>query len=107
MSDCQGSGERAKSVLEDIATGSEPEVRFYAMVAASTAIATFGLIKSSTAIVIGAMLVAPLMTPIFGIALALVCGDAILLGRSFRAEIVGIALTIGLASKGKATFFRF
>ena len=91
------SDERARSVLEDIATGSEPELRFYAMVAASTAIATFGLIKSSTAIVIGAMLVAPLMTPIFGIALALVRGDAILLGRSIRAEIAGVTLTMGLA----------
>jgi uncharacterized hydrophobic protein (TIGR00271 family) len=94
----QVSDDRAMSVLKDIATGSEPEVRFYAMVAASTAIATFGLIKSSTAIVIGAMLVAPLMTPIFGIALALVRGDAILLGRSIRAEIAGIVLTMGLAA---------
>ena len=85
-------------VHNDIASGSEPELRFYAMVAASTAIATFGLIKNSTAIVIGAMLVAPLMTPIFGIALALVRGDAVLLGRALRAEIAGVVLTIGLAA---------
>ena len=94
----QISHNRAKVVFNDIARGSEPELRFYAMVAASTAIATFGLIKNSTAIVIGAMLVAPLMTPIFGIALALVRGDATLLGRSIRAEIAGVILTIGLAA---------
>ena len=94
----QISDSRAKVVFNDIAKGSEPELRFYAMVAASTAIATFGLIKNSTAIVIGAMLVAPLMTPIFGIALALVRGDATLLGRSIRAEIAGVILTIGLAA---------
>jgi uncharacterized hydrophobic protein (TIGR00271 family) len=92
------SDERAIAVYEDIARGSEPELRFYAMVAASTAIAAFGLIMNSTAVVIGAMLVAPLMTPIFGIALALVRGDASLLGRSIRAEIAGVILTVSLAA---------
>ena len=72
------SKERAIAVYEDIARGSEPELRFYAMVAASTAIAAFGRIMNSTAVVIGAMLVAPLMTPIFGIALALVRGGILL-----------------------------
>ena len=89
---------RAADVYKDIVTGSEPGGRFYAMVAASTAIATFGLIKDSTAIVIGAMLVAPLMTPIFGIALGLVRGGASLFGRSVRAEIVGVFVTIALGA---------
>ncbi len=75
---------RAAMINTEIAAGSEPETRFYLMVAASSAIAAFGLIKDSTAIVIGAMLVAPLMTPIFGIALALVRGDAMLLKRSLQ-----------------------
>ncbi|MGW8325103.1 MAG: TIGR00341 family protein, partial [Desulfobacterales bacterium] len=92
------SKERAIAVYEDIARGSEPELRFYAMVAASTAIAAFGLIMNSTAVVIGAMLVAPLMTPIFGIALALVRGDTSLFGRAIRAEIAGVILTVALAA---------
>jgi len=94
----QMSDVRALAVYKDIARGSEPELRFYAMVAASTAIAAFGLIQNSTAVVIGAMLVAPLMTPIFGIALALVRGDASLLGRALRAEIAGVILTVSLAA---------
>ncbi|MBT8363966.1 MAG: TIGR00341 family protein, partial [Deltaproteobacteria bacterium] len=94
----QISDERAANVINDISVGSEPELRFYTMVAASTAIATFGLISNSTAVVIGAMLVAPLMTPIFGIALALIRGDASLLGRSIRAEIAGVFLTVVLAA---------
>jgi uncharacterized hydrophobic protein (TIGR00271 family) len=90
--------ERAVAVYEDIKRGSEPELRFYAMVAVSTAIAALGLFMNSTAVVIGAMLVAPLMTPIFGIALALVRGDASLLGRAIRAEIVGVILTVSFAA---------
>jgi uncharacterized hydrophobic protein (TIGR00271 family) len=72
--------ERYQTVSKDIAVGSEPGFRFYVLVAVSTGIACFGLISNSTAVVIGAMLVAPLMTPIFGISLALIRGDAVLMG---------------------------
>jgi uncharacterized hydrophobic protein (TIGR00271 family) len=91
------SPERFKIVHSEISDGSEPALRFYILVAVSTLIASFGLIANSTAVVIGAMLVAPLMTPIFGISLALVRGEAKLLGRAARAEIVGVvaAVTMG------------
>ncbi len=55
---------RQQIVVKEISEGSEPEMRFYIMVAVSTMIASFGLITNSTAVIIGAMLVAPLMTPI-------------------------------------------
>ena len=88
---------RAYAVYNDIVSGSEPGVRFYTMVAVSTAIAAFGLIQDSAAVVIGAMLVAPLMTPIFGIALGLIRGNARLLGRALLAEAVGVVATISIA----------
>ena len=86
--------ERARIVQQDIAEGSEPGMRFYILVVVSTMIAGFGLVMNSTAVVIGAMLVAPLMTPIFGMALALVRSDAHLLGRAGRAEIAGVVAAI-------------
>ena len=92
------SDERAEVVRKIIEDGSEPEMRFYTMAAISSAIATYGLMMNSTAVIIGAMLVAPLMTPIFGISLALVRGDARLLGRSIRAEVAGIALAVSIAA---------
>ncbi|MCG6894851.1 MAG: TIGR00341 family protein [Desulfobacteraceae bacterium] len=88
--------ERFKSVHSDISEGSEPALRFYVLVAVSTLIASFGLISNSTAVVIGAMLVAPLMTPIFGISLALVRGEPGLLGRALRAEIVGVVAAVAM-----------
>ena len=94
----QISDERALTVYQDIAGGSEPGSRFYTMVAVSVAIASLGLMMDSTAVVIGAMLVAPLMTPIFGIALALVRGDAQLLGHALRAESAGIVIAVALSA---------
>ena len=89
--------ERFEVVHQDISEGSEPALRFYILVAVSTLIAGFGLISNSTAVVIGAMLVAPLMTPIFGISLALVRGETDLLGRALRAEIVGVTAAVAMS----------
>ena len=89
--------ERFETVYTDISDGSEPALRFYLLVTVSTLIAGFGLLLNSTAVVIGAMLVAPLMTPIFGISLALVRGETALLGRALRAEIAGVAAAVSMS----------
>jgi uncharacterized hydrophobic protein (TIGR00271 family) len=50
--------------------------RFAILMVLATTIATFGLATDSTAVVIGAMLVAPLMTPILGTAAGLINGKS-------------------------------
>ncbi|EMG36120.1 hypothetical protein PCS_03136 [Desulfocurvibacter africanus PCS] len=89
--------ERRAQVIGDISQGSEPGIRFYVLVGVSTLIASIGLIADSTAVVIGAMLVAPLMTPIFGISLALVLGEAKLLRNSLLAVTAGIFIAVATA----------
>lgn len=64
------------------------------MLLLSALIATFGLIANSPAVVIGAMLVSPLMMPIFGISLSLVTGDTTLFRSAMLAEIGGICLVV-------------
>ena len=93
----QISPQRIKFVIDDITVGSEPGTRFYLMVVVSTFIASIGLITNSTAVIIGAMLVAPLMTPIFGISLGLLLGNPGLLGKALRAEVVGVLMAVMIA----------
>ncbi len=68
----------------------------------STALAAFGLLIGSSAVIIGAMVVAPLMTPLTAGGLSLVRGDVDLFKGSMSAMIVGslagfiIAVIIGL-----------
>lgn len=88
------SPERAESVLGEISRGSTPAPGYYALISAASLIASLGLVANSPAVVIGAMLVSPLMTPIFGLALSMIRGDASLFGRAIRAEIGGVALAI-------------
>lgn len=64
---------------------------FWVMMCLATAIATFAVIQDSTAVVIGAMLVAPLMTPIVGIAAGLVNGQV---GRLLSSLILVIAAVV-------------
>jgi len=91
------SNDRKEVIIKEITEGSTPAPRFYFMVVISTLIAANGLVANSPAVIIGAMLVAPLMTPIFGISLALVRSNGYLLASSLRAEIIGVSLSILLA----------
>lgn len=63
----------------------------------STVVASYGLLADSTAVVIGAMLIAMLLGPIIGIALGLVDGDNRLLGKALLAEFAGVLLVLATA----------
>ena len=90
--------ERKAKVYDELAQGSDPRSSFFLLVGVSTVIASLGLVVNSTAVVIGAMLVAPLMTPILGLALALIRGDAHLIGIALRSEVFGVAVSILVAA---------
>ena len=70
---------------------------FAALIMLSTMIAALGLLSNSGAVVIGAMLVAPLMTPLLGGGLSLVQGNWPLWKRCQTAVLLGFfsALAIG------------
>ena len=70
--------------------------RFTILLLLSTIIATYGVIGDSTATVIGAMIIAPLMRPIMATAAGLVMGDMKRAGRSFLVVVAGVAGVIGL-----------
>ena len=74
------------------------ESSYVALVVGSGLIATFGLLNNSAAIIIGAMIIAPLMRPIRALAFGILEGDLALLQRSLRAILIGSGVTITLAS---------
>jgi hypothetical protein len=92
------SSERKLEIVREIKEGSQPSRSFYILLLAASLIASFGLMANSTAVVIGAMLVSPLMTPIIGMSLALVRGNGKLFWRATQAEIFGVMLAIGIAA---------
>jgi uncharacterized hydrophobic protein (TIGR00271 family) len=80
-------------------------VRFFVLIILSTLLAAFGLAADSVAVVIGAMLVAPLMTPILATAASLLLADlrslmrhaAVIAGGTLAAIVTGMFVTwVGL-----------
>jgi len=67
----------------------EITARYLLMVCMSAGIAILGLLLSSPAVVIGAMLLSPLMDPIMGVGFSLAIGDYRWLRRSARSLAVG------------------
>ena len=70
--------------------------RYLFMTAMSAGIAVLGLLLSSPAVVIGAMLLSPLMGPIMGLGFALAIGDYHWLRQSARSLAWGTVMAVGL-----------
>lgn len=68
------------------------------MVVLSCAIATFGLALDSGAVIIGAMLISPLMTPILGVAMGLVHGEPRTVLRALGTLALGMLLAVALGA---------
>lgn len=74
--------------------GSQFGTDYMVMTGLSAAIASFGLIQDSPAVVIGSMLLAPLMTPMIGCGLALAQANSRLARMCYRSIISGFVLTL-------------
>ena len=80
------------SLVERVQLHSRWDFDFVALICLSTLIASLGLVRDSAAVVIGAMLVAPLMTPLVGAGLALVQGNFLLLSSAGKTILRGFLL---------------
>jgi len=89
--------ERRAEVQVQLRDSCTPDFDFFLLVVLSAVIATLGLLTNSAAVIIGAMLVAPLMSPIIGIGLASLTGDARLFRDSGVALVRGAFLAILMA----------
>ncbi|MGQ2931863.1 MAG: DUF389 domain-containing protein, partial [Sphingopyxis sp.] len=72
--------------------------KFLLLIILAAAIATLGLLQSSTAVVIGAMLVSPLMGPIMGLGFGLATIESHLIKRSLVTLAAGMAVAILVAA---------
>ena len=87
--------------IQEIHTGlseeSNLDIYYLALTIGSCVIATFGLLSNSAAVIIGAMIVAPLMLPIRSLAFAALAGNVVLFRKSVTAISVGTLISIAIA----------
>ncbi len=85
-------------IYQQVRQTAEPGIDFFIMIGLSAMIAVLGLLLGSPAVIIGAMLVAPLMSPILAISMSIVHGNLHLLRKAAVTTSLGILLAISMAA---------
>ena len=92
------SQEKRKIVYDSIKIESSIGVTYFLLVILAAVVATLGLLTNSTAVIIGAMLISPIMSPIIGMSFSMTLGDSKMFSRSIKGIILGtfIAITVSV-----------
>ncbi|WP_417514420.1 TIGR00341 family protein [Minwuia sp.] len=80
-----------------IARGAELDKNFGLLVALSAVVATIGLMEDNVAVVIGAMVIAPLLGPNLALAFGSAVGDFEMIRKAMMTNAVGVALTLAFS----------
>jgi len=83
-----------EELLADLTPGTKLSRRYLAMIVLSAIVAAAGLLRDSVAVIIGAMVIAPLLTPNMALALATTLGEREMIRRAIRTVIVGVLLAL-------------
>jgi uncharacterized hydrophobic protein (TIGR00341 family) len=86
-----------EELYHDIAYGAQVSPIYLVTVILSTLVAAVGLLRSNVAVIIGAMVIAPLLGPNVALSLASTLGDLDLAKRSIKTLLAGIATALLLA----------
>ncbi len=83
-----------EELLDDMEKGGSLNMDFILMVVLSAIVAGIGLIESNVAVIIGAMVIAPLLGPNLALAFGTTLGDKKLIFSAIRTNTVGLGLTL-------------
>ncbi len=83
-----------EEIYHDVVQSATVSRVFMAQVVLATVVAAVGLMRDDTALIIGAMVIAPLLGPNVSLCLATALGDAGLAMRSLKANFVGLSIAL-------------
>ncbi len=86
-----------ETLYEGVGKNARLDLNFMVLVFLSTAVAAIGLIENNVAVVIGAMVIAPLLGPNLAFGLGTALGDIKLMRKSVVTTAVGIAFAVALS----------
>lgn len=87
-----------KELFVQLRDNAQAHSSFISLMMLSSLIASLGLFLSSPAVIIGAMVLAPLMAPIISLAMALLRNDQALLKNALSSIAIGIFLALSMAA---------
>ena len=87
----------SEQIAKEMKAASFPTTSFFVLLALSSAIATFGLLANSAPAIIGAMIIAPLMTPIMGLSYGVVQTSWSQIVRSAMTVFLGVVVVMAIS----------
>ncbi len=85
-------------IYEEVEKGARLDLNFCLLVVLSTVVAAIGLIENNVAVLIGAMVIAPLLGPNLALSLGTALGDVSLMRKSARTLFFGVLLAVALSA---------
>jgi uncharacterized membrane protein len=86
----------SEQIATEMKAASFPNISFFVLLAVASAIATFGLLANSAPAIIGAMIIAPLMTPIMGLSYGVVQANWRQIVRSAITVFLGVVVVMAI-----------
>ena len=86
-----------EELYEDISRGAQLDMNFLLLCFLSTIVAAIGLLEDNVAVVIGAMVIAPLLGPNICLAFGTTVGDIPLIIKAVKTNLAGLSLTLLIA----------
>ncbi len=86
-----------EELYQKIVAGAKLDSNFMYMVIMSTIVAAIGLLEDNVAVVIGAMVIAPLLGPNMALAFATTLGEGKLLWSALKSNVAGLFTALGLS----------
>ena len=93
----KSSGSTREEIYNQIEKGAHLDGNFIILVMLSTVVAAIGLLENNVAVVVGAMVIAPLLGPNLALAFAATLGDRDLMRDSLWTNLVGLSLALMLS----------
>ena len=87
-----------ESLYKDVQKNARLDINYLVLVVLSTIVAAIGLIENSVAVVIGAMVIAPLLGPNLAFGLGTALGDLALMKNSLKTLFAGVLLAVAVST---------
>lgn len=99
----KGHGQRGgtparEALYQEVSRSARLDGNYLVLVALSTVVAAIGLIEDNVAVVIGAMVIAPLLGPNLALSLGTALGDRTLVRKAIQTLFVGVLVAAGLSA---------
>ncbi len=86
-----------EELYNEVRKGARTDLNFILLVILSTIVCAIGLIENNVAVIIGAMVIAPLLGPYLALAFGAALGDTVMIKDSIKSNLAGLGLTLGLS----------